>query len=226
MRHTMWFALLLVFGCNAAMAQVCCPAGCVQNANTCVTSGPTPAACAPIPCWGTSGGTGSSGGGSSGGASSEFPQPAPCLPPNGPDGNAMIKKYADKCLADLTATAEFWGCLFEDEAGKAQDKALNMTCAQRKAAYAAECSARCTKFSTNYVNLCQSHAKGADGFWQDAFGDLGGTKYPAARVEGCGPPPKPAGPTAPRPKDAGGAAKPPGPIAPTPKDTGAPVRHF
>lgn len=223
MRHIKWFALLLVFGFNGAMAQVCCPPACVQNGNGCVTSGPTPAACAPVACsWGSSG-SGSSGGGTSGGV--VFGGTPGCIPPNAMDD--QVKKDADKCVADLTATAEFWGCLFEDEVGKAQDKALNMTCAQRKAAYAAECSARCQKFALNHDNICQSQAKGIDGFWQDAFGDLGGTKYPAARVEGCGPPPKAAGPTAPRPKDAGGApVRPPGTIAPTPKDTGAPVRHF
>jgi hypothetical protein len=138
----------------------------------------------------------------------------------------MIDKYANKCEADLTATAEFYGCLFEDEAGKAQDKALNMTCAQRKAAYAAECADRCKKFATDFVNLCKSHAGGADGFWQTYFGDLGGTKYPAARVEGCGPPPKAAGPTAQRPKDAGTAARPGAPVANTPQNSSLPPRRW
>ncbi|HTR59849.1 MAG TPA: hypothetical protein VMM27_16845 [Casimicrobiaceae bacterium] len=226
MRYLQWFALFVAVAIgDVSMAQVCCPAGCVQSGSGCVKSGPTPTACGTVQCpaWGNS----SSGGGSGSGPTVQFPQPLPCVESTDAEAKAMVDKYANKCEADLTATAEFYGCLVEDEAGKAQDKALNMTCGQRKAAYAAECAARCRTFAINYVNLCKSHAKGMDGFWQDAFGDLGGTKYPSARVEGCGPAPKAAGPTAPRPKDAGGGPiKPAGTLANTPKDANAAVKHF
>jgi hypothetical protein len=227
MRYLEGFTLVLALAfADVSMAQVCCPAGCVQNGSGCVTSGPTPATCGTVQCpsWGNSGG---GGGGSTSGPTVQVSQPLPCVESTDAEAKAMVDKYANKCEADLTATAEFYGCLVEDDAGKAQDRALNMTCAQRKAAYAAECAARCQKFAINYVNLCKSHAKGIDGFWQDTFGDLGGTKYPSARVEGCGPAPKAAGPTAPRPKDAGAAPiKPASTIANTPKDANAPVKRF
>src|SRR5262249_7228594 len=47
-----------------ASAQICCPSGCVQDGNRCVTIGANPTACAAIPCPGGGGGQGGGGLGS------------------------------------------------------------------------------------------------------------------------------------------------------------------
>lgn len=39
------------------LAQVCCPAGCVQDNNRCVTTGPTPRSCGTVACASRPGGT-------------------------------------------------------------------------------------------------------------------------------------------------------------------------
>jgi len=53
------FALVLA---SQASAQICCPSGCVQDGNRCVTIGTNPTACGTVPCPG--GGPGPGGGGS------------------------------------------------------------------------------------------------------------------------------------------------------------------
>ena len=35
---------------------------------------------------------------------------------------ATVDAATNKCVSDLTANAQFFGCLFEDDAGKAEDK--------------------------------------------------------------------------------------------------------
>src|SRR5215510_13798424 len=52
------FSLVLA---SHASAQICCPSGCVQDGNRCVTTGANPTRCATVPCPG--GGSGPGGGG-------------------------------------------------------------------------------------------------------------------------------------------------------------------
>jgi hypothetical protein len=52
MRYLRVVILLSIFsfGMNATVfAQICCPAGCVQDANRCVTTGPNPRTCNTVP---------------------------------------------------------------------------------------------------------------------------------------------------------------------------------
>jgi hypothetical protein len=89
----------------------------------------------------------------------------------------------NKCVQDLTANAMFLGCLFEDDAGRAEDQETALTCADRQAAHAAQCRSRCERYvSASYI--CKSR----DQTWHDYFGDIGGNTVGSARVDLCGPP--------------------------------------
>lgn len=89
----------------------------------------------------------------------------------------------DKCVQDLTGNASFLGCLFEDDAGKAEDKRTALTCPGRQTALANQCRSRCERYvSASYI--CRSR----DQTWHDYFGDIGGNTVGSARVDLCGPP--------------------------------------
>jgi hypothetical protein len=96
---------------------------------------------------------------------------------------ANHKAAVDKCVQDLTGSAMFVGCLFEDDAGKAADKYTALTCPDRQAALAAQCRSRCDSYvSASYTCISP------DKTWHDAFGDIGGNAVGSARVDLCGPP--------------------------------------
>jgi hypothetical protein len=173
--------LVLMCGLNTSVfAQICCPAGCVNDYNParCVTTGPNPRTCNSVPCGGSSQG---SRGGSSGTGSGVIYQPPPCTfwYQTQPARDAA----ASQCVAALTANAQFWGCLFEDNAGRAEDQRTGLSCADRQAALARQCQARCARYAQS-MTTCSG---GADGGWQRSFGDIGGSTFGSARVDLCGP---------------------------------------
>jgi hypothetical protein len=183
--------LVLALACGVASeaaAQVCCPAGCVQNNNSCVTTGANPRACQTVPC--TGGGSSGSSGGSSGGGQTVV---QPILPPPGPvcfdvqPTQATINEVTNRCISSLVANAQLIGCLLEDDAGKAEDKRTGLTCAQRQAALARQCNTRCANFAQQITHrVCSTEGFG-DEAWFVAFGDLDGKVVGSARVAGCGP---------------------------------------
>jgi hypothetical protein len=144
MRYLRLVILLSIFsfGLNATVfAQICCPAGCVQDANRCVTTGPNPRPCNSVPCRPGSPGTG---GGSSGGGVVIFPGPNCFLLNRTP---AARDARTNQCVADLRGRAQLWGCMSEDDAGRAEDLRTGLTCPDRQAALANQCRARCAKFA-------------------------------------------------------------------------------
>ena len=93
-----------------ARAQICCPAGCVQDGNACVRTGPNPVRCATVPCpGGGGGGAGGGGGGGHGGLVPWVPFPATCFVDQPPRGS-----YQRSC------TGIKWDC-----------KTLSATCRKR-----------------------------------------------------------------------------------------------
>jgi len=62
-RHLLSGVIFSLVLASQASAQICCPSGCVQDGNRCVTIGANPTACAAIAC---PGGGGSQGGGGAG----------------------------------------------------------------------------------------------------------------------------------------------------------------
>lgn len=172
---------------SPAFAQTCCPAGCVQNApNQCVTIGPVQNSCGntitcPRPPSGGSGGTGT------GETRVTYPTTTgpQCWSLN--PTQAMVDDKTNQCVNNLTANAMFWGCVFEDAAGKAEDERTGLSCAERQAALAKQCRKRCADFaSASTRKWCVG--RGPDVIWNEFFGDISGDVVGSAHIERCGPP--------------------------------------
>ena len=179
MRYLRLMILAAIFGLfnTTGFAQVCCPAGCVQDSNRCVTTGPNPRTCNSVPC---AGGSPGSGGGGSGQTYVVYP--------TGPFCSLWYQTQAardaatDQCVAQLRGSAQFWGCLFEDDAGRAEDRRTGLSCVERQAALANQCRARCARYAAS-MSTCVLK----DEVWQRHFGDIGGVTFGSARIELCGP---------------------------------------
>jgi len=168
------------FGLNTTVfAQICCRAGCVQDGNRCVTTGPTPRSCGTVPCSGSS--PGSSGGGS-GRPSVTPPVVLPHCPLSFPPP-ASREAATNQCLTSLGANAQFWRCWGEDDAGRAEDYRTGLSCHDRQRALANQCRDRCARFAAT-----KTDCNDTNDWWQRSFGDIGGTAFGFARVELCGPP--------------------------------------
>jgi hypothetical protein len=72
--------------------------------------------------------------------------PTQCIPLN--PTKAMVDAGTNKCVNDLTGNAQFWGCLFEDDAGRAEDQRTGLSCAERQAALAKRCLKRCAAYAS------------------------------------------------------------------------------
>lgn len=166
---------------SPAAAQTCCPAGCVNtfNPDRCVTTGPVQNTCAPVPCAGGSNSSGGSGGGNQN-YSVFQPPPIQCFDFN--PTPASRAAATDQCVAQLSGSAQFIGCLFEDERGRAEDARTGLSCSAREAILTGQCRSRCARWALA-ANTCIS----SDEAWQRAFGDIGGEHFGSARVELCGP---------------------------------------
>src|SRR6187455_848228 len=99
MRYLLLLVFVSIFGLSTPLsAQICCPAGCVQDSNRCVTTGPNPRTCNSVPCSGAA--PGSSGG--SGGNSYVAPaRPIPYCPFLNPTP-ASRDAATNQCVATLT----------------------------------------------------------------------------------------------------------------------------
>lgn len=173
---------LFVFMIDPVFADMCCPRGCMQdfNPNRCVTADVNRNACGvPFACGGSaaSSQTGSKG--------------TPVAVPISPVGGYCVSlnptpaarnAAADTCVQQLSANAQLFACLFEDDAGRAEDRRTGLTCAQRQAALAGQCRNRCLTFARWRSNCIDANVT-----WQQAFSDIGGTAVGSARVDLCGP---------------------------------------
>lgn len=184
MRHfsAIFLSFLFAFMIDHAFADMCCPRGCIQdyNPNRCVSADVNRNACgAPFAC---SGAAASSQGGSKG-----TPVAVPILLPGGYCVSlnpmpAQRDAAADTCIQQLSANAQLLACLFEDDAGRAEDRRTGLSCPQRQAALAGQCRNRCLTFARWRSNCIDANVT-----WQQAFGDIGGTAVGSARVDLCGP---------------------------------------
>jgi len=182
---------------SQALAQVCCPKDCVQDGNRCVTTGPQPRACQSVACPpGTPRQTGPGGGdGPIQGPSANYPMGQSCfsITPTAATVNAAL----GNCVKALTANAQLAACLFEDNAGRQEDKRTGRSCPERQAAMAQQCRPQCTTFAnavTKYT--CQSeelNVQQRDAAWRNAFGNLAGPSFGSANIAQCGPPLLPKG---------------------------------
>ncbi len=94
---------------------------------------------------------------------------------------AAIDSETRRCVNALSGNAQFWGCLFEDAAGRAEDQRTGLSCPARKAALAKLCQARCRDFAS-----MRTTCSWEDSDWTGVFGDIGGFMFGSANVDGCG----------------------------------------
>jgi hypothetical protein len=185
---------------SPAFAQTCCPAGCAQEANRCVTTGPLWTRCIPTAC---AGGSRRPSGGSSGPTrehrkSAVLARPlrtartyvAPLqLPPQCTLMNptkVQVDEATGQCVNALTGSAQLRGCFFEDDAGRAEDKRTGLSCSERQAALAKQCLKRCADYASDTTHLWCA-GMNPNSVWHTFFGDISGDTVGSARVDLCGP---------------------------------------
>ena len=160
-------------------AEMCCPAGCVQDFQ-------------PLRhYWGESknlqirpmlpGSSSGSSGGSGGQTYVVYQLPPPYCPPSYPTP-ASRDAATNQCVATLSGNAMLWGCLFEDDAGRAEDQRTGLSCPDRQKALASQCRARCAGYVASLFYCGDTST-----VWQQVFGDIGGFVDGSARVDLCGP---------------------------------------
>jgi hypothetical protein len=171
------------FGLNTAAFAICCPVGCVQDSNRCVTTGPNPRTCGTVPCSGPTSGSSGGGSGTPGSGIAFFQSSGPPCVFLNRQTKADVDKATDQCVEALSASARLFGCGFEDAAGRAEDQATGLSCPTRQAALASQCRSLCASFAVS-ENSCQWR----DDTWQSVFSKIGGFAYGSARVDLCGPP--------------------------------------
>ena len=85
-------------------------------------------------------------------AGSAIPAPARLieggLPTEATVAQVLVSKYADHL-----PLAQFRGCFFEDDAGRAEDKRTCLSCPDRQAALTKQCLKRCANYASDTTHL-------------------------------------------------------------------------
>jgi len=184
-----------------AFAQTCCPAGCAPEADRCVTTGALWTRCIPVAC---AHGSRKPSGDSAAGPTrkhrksavlarplrtartyvvpSQIPPQCPLMNPT----KAQVDEATNQCVNALTGSAQFWGCFFEDDAGRAEDKRTGLSCPDRQAALAKQCLKRCANYASDTTHLVCTGSY-PNTVWHISFGDISGDTGDSARVDLCGP---------------------------------------
>jgi hypothetical protein len=182
---------------SPAFAQTCCPSGCAPNANRCVSTGPPWTRCIPIACAGDSRRPSDESAGPMRKhraavlvrppartyvAPLEIPTQCPLVNPT----KTQVDEATTQCVNDLTRNAQSRNCLFEDDAGRAEDKRTGLSCPVRQAALARQCLKRCVDYASDTTHLVCSGSY-PNTVWRVSFGDIPGDTVGSARVDLCGP---------------------------------------
>jgi hypothetical protein len=186
---------------SLAFAQTCCPAGCAPEADRCVTRGPLWTRCIPIAC---AEGARTPSAGASGPtaehrksavltrplrtprvyvAPRQIPTHCPLLNPT----KAQVDEATNQCVNALTQSSQLRECIFEDYAGRAEDKRTGLSCPDRQAALARQCLKRCTNYASDTTHLVCTGSY-PNTVWHISFGDIASDTGNSARVDLCGPP--------------------------------------
>jgi hypothetical protein len=184
-----------------AFAQTCCPAGCAPEGERCVTTGALWTRCIPIAC---ADGSRKPSGDSAAGPTRKHRKSAVLarplrtartyvaprqIPPECPLMNptkAQVDEATNQCVKALTGSAQFRGCFFEDDAGRAEDKRTGLSCPDRQAALAKQCLKRCANYASDTTHLVCTGSY-PNTVWHISFGDISGDTGDSARVDLCGP---------------------------------------
>ena len=186
---------------SPAFAQVCCPAGCAPEADRCVTTGPLWTRCIPIACAEDSQKSSpvSASPPRERRKSAVFARPLRTastysvprqIPPHCPLMNptqAQVDEATNQCVNALTRSAQLRECLFEDDAGRAEDKRTGLNCPDRQAALAKQCLKRCVNYASDSTHLVCSGSY-PNTVWHLSFGDIAGGTGNSVHVDLCGPP--------------------------------------
>jgi hypothetical protein len=100
---------------------------------------------------------------------------------------AQVDEATNQCVNALTGSAQFRGCFFEDDAGRAEDKRTGLSCPDRQAALAKQCLKRCANYASDTTHLVCTGSY-PNTVWHISFGDIPGGTGDSARVDLCGPP--------------------------------------
>src|SRR5258705_122925 len=99
---------------------------------------------------------------------------------------AQVDEATNQCVNALTGSAQFRGCFFEDDAGRAEDKRTGLSCPDRQAALAKQCLKRCANYASDTTHLVCTGSY-PNTVWHISFGDIPGGTGNSARVDLCGP---------------------------------------
>ena len=203
MRYLTLAILVLAYApiSSPAFAQTCCPAGCAPEGNRCVTTGPLWTRCIPIACPEDAQRSAavSSGPPRERRKSAMSPRPLRTastyvvprqIPPHCPLMNptkAQVDEATNQCVNALTRSAQLRECIFEDDAGRAEDKRTGLNCPDRQAALAKQCLKRCVNYASDTTHLVCSGSYPYT-IWRVSFGDIASGTGDSARVDLCGPP--------------------------------------
>jgi hypothetical protein len=186
---------------SPAFAQTCCPAGCAPEADRCVTTGPLWTRCIPIAC---AEGSRTPSAGASGPTAEHrkraviarplrttrtyvIPRQIPTHCPLTNPTKAQVDEATNQCVNALTRSSQLRECVFEDYAGRAEDKRTGLSCPDRQAALARQCLKRCANYASDTAHLVCTGSY-PNTVWHISFGDIPGDTGNSARVELCGPP--------------------------------------
>jgi hypothetical protein len=184
---------------SPAFAQTCCPAGCAPDANRCVTTGPLWTTCIPLACAGISRRPSAESAGPTREhrtavlarpvrtartyvAPRQIPPQCPLMNPT----RAQVDEATNQCVNALTGSAQFQGCFFEDDDGRAEDERTGLSCPDRQAALAKQCLKRCADYASDTSHLMCAGSY-PNTVWHISFGDISGDNGDSARVDLCGP---------------------------------------
>ena len=99
---------------------------------------------------------------------------------------AQVDEATSQCVKALTGSAQLRGCLFEDDAERAEDKRTGLSCPDRQAALAKQCLKRCADYASDTTHLVCAGSY-PHTLWHVSFGDISGDTGSYARVDLCGP---------------------------------------
>jgi hypothetical protein len=99
---------------------------------------------------------------------------------------AQVDEARNQCVNALTRSAQLRDCVFEDDAGRAEDKRIGLSCPDRQAALAKQCLKRCAGYASDATHLVCAGSYPLT-LWHVSFGDISGDTGSSARVDLCGP---------------------------------------
>jgi hypothetical protein len=113
----------------------------------------------------------------------QIPTHCPLINPT----KTQVDEATNQCVNVLTRSSQLRECVFEDYAGRAEDKRTGLSCPDRQAALARQSLRRCANYASDTTHLVCTGSY-PNTVWHISFGDIPGSIGNPARVDLCGPP--------------------------------------